>query len=72
MSMATILVMYKTICINLCHLFLRMCYIKFGFDWQGRFRKFDNNGHIHEYSPGAGADNPLGSNVFQKHFQLND
>ena len=27
---------------------------------------FKNNGHLHVYSPGAGADNPLhlGSNVF--------
>ena len=25
---------------------------------------FETGGHIHVYSPGAGADNPLGSNVF--------
>ena len=25
---------------------------------------FENNGYIHVYSPGAGADSPLGSNVF--------
>ena len=25
---------------------------------------FANNGYVHVYSPGAGADNPLGSNVF--------
>ena len=25
---------------------------------------FENNGHIHVYSPRAGADNPLGSNYF--------
>ena len=23
-------------------------------------KMFENNGHIHEFSPGAGADNPLG------------
>ena len=30
------------------------------------FDIFENNVYIriHEYSPGAGADNPLGSNVF--------
>ena len=28
---------------------------------------FENNGHIHVYSPGAGADNPLGSKSFQKY-----
>ena len=26
----------------------------------------ENNGLIHAYSPGAGADNPYGSNNFQK------
>ena len=25
-------------------------------------KMFENNGYIHVYSPGAGADNPLGSN----------
>ena len=25
---------------------------------------FENNGHAHVYSPRAGVDNPLGSNVF--------
>ena len=28
---------------------------------------FENNGHVHVYSPRAGADNPLGSKSFQKH-----
>ena len=28
---------------------------------------FENNGHIHVYSPRAGADNPLGSTFFQKY-----
>ena len=27
-------------------------------------KMFDNNGYIHVYSPGAGTDNPLGSNCF--------
>ena len=26
---------------------------------------FENNGHVHVYSPGAGADNPIGSNFLQ-------
>ena len=29
-------------------------------------KMFENNSHIHVYSPGAGADNPWGSNLFQK------
>ena len=29
-------------------------------------KAFENNGHKHVYSPGAGADNSLGSNLFQK------
>ena len=28
---------------------------------------FENNGHIHVYSPEAGTDNPLGSSIFHKH-----
>ena len=38
--------------------------MKFGIDWPRGFREeelFENAGHIHVYSPGAGADNPLGS-----------
>ena len=27
----------------------------------------ENNGHIHVYSPGAGAEKPLGSKCFHKH-----
>ena len=27
-------------------------------------KMFENNGYIHVYSPGAGANNPLGSNFF--------
>ena len=41
-------------------------HIKFGFDWPGGF---ENNGHVHVYSPGAGADNPLGS-IFFKNINL--
>ena len=29
-------------------------------------KMFENNGHIHVYSPGAGADNHLGSKSFSK------
>ena len=33
---------------------------------------FENNCHIHEYSPGAGTDKPLGSIVFHLHiYSLN-
>ena len=28
---------------------------------------FEYFGHIHVYSPGAGADNPLGPKYFHKH-----
>ena len=28
---------------------------------------FEYYGHIHVYSPGAGADNPLGPKYFHKH-----
>ena len=27
-------------------------------------KMFENGGHIHVYSPGTGADNPMGSNLF--------
>ena len=46
--------------------FPRKLHIKFGFDWPSGFRavlektSFENDGHIHVYSPGAGADNSLG------------
>ena len=30
-------------------------------------KMFEYYGHIHVYSPGAGADNPLGPNYFRKH-----
>ena len=43
-----------------------MLHIKFGFDLPSGFREkaLQNGGHMHVYSPGAGADNPLGSNLF--------
>ena len=46
-----------------------MLHIKFGFDWPSGFREelFEYYGHIHVYSPGAGADNPLGPKYFRKH-----
>ena len=35
--------------------------IKFCLDWPSGFREkmFENNGHKHVYSPGAGAENPM-------------
>ena len=41
--------------------FLMMLHIKFGFDWPSGLEKkiFKYYGHIHVYSPGVGADNPL-------------
>ena len=42
--------------------------MKFGFDWPSKM--FENNGHIHSFSPGAAADNPLGYFVFNKHNYL--
>ena len=59
-----------TIYTNFHSLFLRMLHIKFGFDWPSGFREeddFEYYGHIHVYSPGAGADNPLGPKYFHKH-----
>ena len=41
-----------------------MLHIKFGFDWPSGFREED--GLTHVYSPGAGADNPLGPKYFHK------
>ena len=38
--------------------------MKFGIDWRFQKKMFENNGYIHVYSPGTGADNPLRSNVF--------
>ena len=44
---------------------LNETHIKFGFDWPIGFREiFENNGHIHIYSP---TDNPLGSAFCNKH-----
>ena len=45
-----------------------MLHIKFGFDWPSVSEKmFEYYGHIHVYSTGAGADNPLGPKYFHKH-----
>ena len=47
-----------------------MLHIKFGFDWPSGFReekRFEYYGHTYVYSPGAGADNPLGTKYFHKH-----
>ena len=38
--------------------------MKFGLDWSSGLREEENDGYVHVYSPGAGADNPLGSNFF--------
>ena len=58
-----------TIYINFHRPFLTMLRIRFGSDWPSRFRDkmFEYYGHIHVYSPGAGADKPLGTNCFHKH-----
>ena len=31
---------------------------------------FANGSHIHVFSPGAGVDNPLGSNIFHQQYYL--
>ena len=51
---------------DLDHLFPRRLHTKFGFDLQSGFRedRFENGGHIHVYSPRAGADTPLGQIIF--------
>ena len=51
--------------INFLSPFKRRLHMKFGVDWPSAIKKIlKNGGHIHAYSPGAGADNPLGSNSF--------
>ena len=52
-----------TIYIYFLSAFARRLHIKFGFDWPSGFREkiFEIGGHILIYSPGGGADNPLGS-----------
>ena len=61
--------MTMTIYANFHSLFLRMLQIKFGNNWPSPFREemFEYFGHIHGYSPGAGADNPLGQKYYHKH-----
>ena len=46
-----------------------MLHKKFGFDGRAVSEKnmFEFYGHIHVYSPGAGADNPLGPKYFLKY-----
>ena len=55
-----------TIYINFLSHSPRRLRTKFGIDWPSVSEKkmFDNNGYIHVYIPGTGADNPLGSNSF--------
>ena len=48
--------------------------MKFGITWPSGFRekRFENNGYVHVYSPGVGAANPLGSNIFHiRHYSVN-
>ena len=37
--------------------------MKFGFDLVSEKKVFEYYGHIHVYSPGAGADNPPGAKI---------
>ena len=55
-----------TIYINFLSHSPRRLHMKFGIDWRSgsEMKMFKNNGYIHVYSPGTGADNPLRSNVF--------
>ena len=50
--------------INFLSPFPRRRHIKFGLDWILEKKVFENGGHIHVYSPGTGADNLRGSNIF--------
>ena len=52
----------KTIFINSCHPFPRRRQLKFG-QAVSEKKMFENNGHIHEYSPKAGAENALGVKI---------
>ena len=58
-----------TIYANFHSLFLRMLHIKFDLIGQAVLDKkiFQVYGHIHVYSPGARADNPLGLKYYHKH-----
>ena len=60
--------MTLTIYTNLHSLFLRMLHKSLALIGQAVSEKlFQYYGHIHVYSPGAGADNPLGPKYFHKH-----
>ena len=52
-----------TIYINFLSHFPRRIHMKFGIDWPmvSEKKMFENNGHIHVYSPRTGADKPLRS-----------
>ena len=58
-----------TIYINFHCPFSTILHIKFGFDWPSGFRAVDICilWSCRVYSPGAGADNPLGTFFFYKH-----
>ena len=58
-----------TIYANFHSLLLRMLHIKFDLNGQAVSEKkiFEFYGHIHVYSPGERADNPLGPKYFHKH-----
>ena len=54
-----------TIYISFLSYYPRRLHITFGFDCKAVSEKmFDNNSYIHVYSPGTGADNPLGQILF--------
>ena len=54
-----------TIYISFLSYFPRRLHINLALIGQAVSEKmFDNNGYIHVYCPGTGADNPLGSNSF--------
>ena len=55
----------RIIYINFCSPYASRLHMKFTLICQAVSEKmFENNGHIHVYSPRAGTDNPLGSIVF--------
>ena len=56
-----------TIYINFQFIFLRMLYIKFGFDWRSGLREDVRIFWSYTvFSPGAGADTPLGLKNYHK------
>ena len=61
-----------TIYINFRSTYSKRLHFKFALIGQAVSEKmFENNGNVHVYSPGAGADNPLGSFFHKQYYLVN-